>query len=60
MSEAQLIEIGPRTPLLLRRIRRVSKADDTTRIEPRASHMTVVTTQGNSPEMHDQQEDRHR
>lgn len=62
MSEAYPVEITARTPLLLRRIRRLPKVDEAKgdRIEPRASHMTVVTTQGNSPEMHDQQEDRHR
>lgn len=59
------LKISATTPLLLRRARRApdsSKLATATpdRLDPIASHFTVVTTQGNAPEMHDQQEDAHR
>ena len=45
-------EVAECTPLMLRRIERKPQTSHTT-----ASHFTVVTTGGNQPEMHDQQED---
>ena len=48
----QLLEIDEKTPLMLRRIEKKPVVS-----HPTASHMTVVTTGGNEPEMHDQQED---
>ena len=42
-------------PILLRRIRQRPRVS-----HPTASHMTVVTTGGMQPEMHDQQEDEQR
>jgi len=47
------IKIDERTPLLLRRMEDVPETPS----HPLASHMTVVTTAGMQPEMHDQMED---
>lgn len=65
MDGSGLLTINERTPLLLRRIERMPDVSPITttsaeRQDPVASHMTVVTTAGNKPEMHDQQEDRSR
>jgi len=55
MSYADGIEITESTPLMLRRIEEKPAVS-----HPTASHMTVVTTQGMEPEMHDQEEDAQR
>lgn len=47
------MKTSERTPLLLRRM----EDKPETSSHPLASHMTVVTTSGMQPEMHDQQED---
>lgn len=52
MSNLRGLETTACTPLMLRRIREIPEAT-----HPTASSMTVVTTQGARPEMHDQQED---
>ena len=48
----ELLDVTETTPLLLRRITKKPEVS-----HPTASHFTVVTTAGNEPEMHDQQED---
>jgi len=50
------MKINERTPLLLRRMEDMPE----TQSHPLASHMTVVTTAGMQPEMHDQREDANR
>lgn len=56
MKAEQLIEVSETTPLLLRRAEK--KPDiGSQNLGLSASHMTVVTTGGHQPEMHDQQED---
>ena len=62
MGTIQELKITEVTPLLLRRVEKMPVGVATTtahpdRQDPVASHMTVVTTAGQSPEMHDQQED---
>lgn len=62
MKTDQLVKVDEHTPLLLRRAERkpdvdVSRNANGQTLGPFASHMTVVTTGGNQPEMHDQQED---
>jgi hypothetical protein len=63
MQDTGVLEIRSRTPLLLRRIERKPCTQSLRRgINRRfgrvlASHMTVVTTSGMRPEMHDQEED---
>lgn len=52
MSCVEDLEVTERTPLMLRRLERKPQIS-----HPTASHFTVVTTAGNQPEMHDQQED---
>jgi len=62
MVTDQLVELKPGTPLLLRRARKkpVIQTKEDIRFVPKATHMSVVTTAGNQPEMHDQQEDEQR
>ena len=55
MKNIQDFEVTERTPLMLRRIEEKPEVS-----HPTASHMTVVTTQGAEPEMHDQVEDAQR
>jgi hypothetical protein len=47
------LKINEHTPLLLRRTERMPLAEDNST----SANMTVVTTPGNNPEMHDQQTD---
>ena len=56
MNAEQLVEVDESTPLLLRRAEKRPQIDEQG-LGLSASHMTVVTTPGNIPEMHDQQED---
>lgn len=63
MQSTELLKVGRSTPLLLRRIEKKPSSRSLMRGISRrfgrvhASHMTVVTTNGMSPEMHDQEED---
>lgn len=50
------MKVNEQTPLLLRRMEDKPEVPS----HPLASHMTVVTTSGMAPEMHDQQEDANR
>ena len=52
MNSVGDLEVTECTPLMLRRIERKPQTS-----HPTASHMTVVTTGGMAPEMHDQRED---
>mgnify|MGYP001576709578 CR=1 FL=1 len=56
MNAGQLVEVHESTPLLLRRAEKQPRAGSQD-WGLSASHMTVVTTSGNEPEMHDQEED---
>lgn len=47
------LKIEDHTPLLLRRTEKMPSNGN----EPTTANMTVVTTPGNRPEMHDQQTD---
>lgn len=65
MDTALGLKVTERTPLLLRRAKRIPDVSPLATTSPEqldlvATHFTVVTTSGNSPEMHDQQEDAHR
>lgn len=48
-----LLEVKPMTPLLLRRLQQKPRVQDLATM----SHMTIVTTQGYTPEMNDQVDD---
>lgn len=52
MKGTPALEITEETPVLLRRMEEKPEVQ-----HPTASHMTVVTTGGMQPEMHDQNED---
>lgn len=52
MNTKPVLPVTPDSPLLMRRIQEKPQAS-----HPTASHMTVCTTSGNQPEMHDQSED---
>ena len=53
MGASTAVKVTGHTPLLLRRIRQRPRLVHTTA----SGHMTVVTTGGGRPEMHDQEED---
>lgn len=52
MKDIKEFEINERTPLMLRRIEEKPAVT-----HPTTNNMTVVTTPGMEPEMHDQKED---
>lgn len=52
METQDVVNVTKDTPLMLRRLTKKPSVS-----HPTASHMTVVTTQGMKPEMHDQKED---